>query len=162
MLCSRSFLVICFRYNGVYMSIPNSQSVLAIFNLYKEWKSVILLKVRVFRNGWCVSFRLQATLLLEKRWNTKVKVKETDLIWSQICSSLLRLCVNWFSLHRTCEVYIVFYLHVDWGTRRVNNTALHLGSGLQHVPEPVGTEIFGRRHQWTFMLRISRGLEMKY
>ena len=31
----------------------------------------------------------------QKQWNTKVKVKEIDLIWSQTCSSLLHVLTDW-------------------------------------------------------------------
>ena len=65
-----------------------------------EWKCIIPLKVRALRMGCYVYFRLQAAFFYKRcrasmtkhrQQNTKVKVKETDLIWSQICSSLLHL-----------------------------------------------------------------------
>ena len=57
-----------------------------------EWKSVRPLKVRPLRMGSPVYFRLWATFLTgsKSNSNTKVKVKETDRIRSQIHSSLLQ------------------------------------------------------------------------
>ena len=57
-----------------------------------------LLKVRTLRMGYPVYFRLYATfhkrcrasMTKHRQQNIKVKVKETDLIWSQMCSSLLQ------------------------------------------------------------------------
>ena len=83
-----------------------------------------LLKGRALREGDPVYFRLQITFFYKRcrasmtkhrQQSTKVKIKGTDLIWSQICSSLLHrkklevvhrrrkrgtsLAVQWLRLH---------------------------------------------------------------
>ena len=72
-------------------------SVLQLLSLV-EWKNVIPLKVRALKIGCLVCFRLQATFFCKRcrasmakhgrQQSTKVKVKGTDLTWSQICSSI--------------------------------------------------------------------------
>ena len=51
-----------------------------------EWESVLPLKVRALRMGCPAYFRLYS--FEARAMEYKVQVKETDLIWSQICSSL--------------------------------------------------------------------------
>ena len=58
-----------------------------------EWKSCTL-KGQSLENGLLCIFQALGNFLLvinleQKQWNTKVKEKETDPTWSQICSSLL-------------------------------------------------------------------------
>ena len=64
-----------------------------IFSL-NEWKSVITLKVRALRMG-SIYFRLQTAFFYKtsmtkhRQQNTRVRAKGVDLIWVQVCSSLL-------------------------------------------------------------------------
>jgi len=62
-----------------------------MFYLYMNEK-VVLLKVRALRMGYLVFGAVGKVLnSKQKQWNTNVNVKETDLIWDQICSSLLQV-----------------------------------------------------------------------
>ena len=67
-------------------------------------KSYYTFKGQSLENGLSCMFQTIGSILntKEKQQNTKVKVKETDLIWSQICSSWLHphllegvLCTPW-------------------------------------------------------------------
>ena len=65
-------------------------SVLQLF-IYMNGK-VLHLKGQSIENGLFCVFQALGNILnsKQKQWNRKTKVKETDLIWGQICSSLLQ------------------------------------------------------------------------
>ena len=49
--------------------------------------------------------------LKQKQWNTKVKVKEIDLIWSQTCSSLLHVLTDWQVISPETPSTVVEFVH---------------------------------------------------
>ena len=103
-LMSKSFVLVA---AVMFLWTPNKTSTSlcsATFHLCMNGKIYYTFKGQSLENGLSCMFQAIGSILntREKQQNTKVKVKETDLIRSQICSSWLRphllegvLCTPW-------------------------------------------------------------------